>query len=378
MNTPLAASLRPTKLDDVIGQEHLTEPNKPLRLMVQKNFISSSILWGPPGVGKTSIIKALSCETNSNYKELNATNATIKDIRSVISQAEKLSKDSIRTIVFIDEIHRFNKAIQDVLLPVVENGIITIFGATTEQPKFAVNSTLLSRCLVFELKPLDTISLVKLALKVIKHYQNIKKIVNINKETLIYLANKVSGDGRKLITALETIIEILSDDGNITTSHIDVAIPDKHIVFDSTGKDHFDLAHCYQEAIQNSDVNAAIYFLAKWLESGEDPAYICRRMLITAFEDCAGNPLAMTTAMAACYTVEKTGLPECMIPMAQATCEMAMSKRNKAAFYAIHEAIADVRNGVTVHIPPHLRAGTKGYESIINKEYVKGWERDNI
>jgi putative ATPase len=367
-STPLAVELRPSKLKDIIGQEHLTDDGKPLSKMALKNTVRSTILWGPTGIGKTSIVRSLANEIDAVFCQLNATKATVSDLRSMISSARNNDK---ATIVFVDEIHRWNKSQQDTMLPVVEDGTIILFGATTENPKFAVNSTLLSRCLVFELKPLQTPSLIKIIMKVKEHYKNKGRKIDIDKEAAKILILRSSGDARKLITALETAIEILSDDDHITADHINLAIPDKHLVFDASGNEHYDLAHCYQESIQNSDVNAAIYWLAKWIESGEDPAYICRRMLITAFEDCASNPLAGPIAMAASYTTERTGLPECVIPMALATCEMASSKRDKTAYNAIMAAIDDVRNGLTIHVPPSLRAGTSGYFAAINKQYVE-------
>lgn len=361
---PLASKLRPQKLNQIIGQEHLVQQGKPIWKMAYKNYIQSTILWGPPGTGKTSIIRALAKETKSHFRQLNATNSSIKDLRAIIETA---TDDEEKTLVFVDEIHRFNKAQQDVLLPSVEEGIIYLFGATTENPRFAVNSTILSRCLVLETKPLNNQNMVHLLQKVLKHYNNIE----IDKKAAKTLITRCSGDARKLITTLETIIEILLDSPQINEEQVKAAIPTKHIVFDARGNDHFDLAHCYQEAIQHSDVNSAIYWLAKWMRSGEDPAYICRRMLITAFEDCASNPFAVTTAMAACYTIERTGLPEGMIAMSLATCEMANSDRDKSAYNAIKSALYDVDNETTTHVPPELRAGTRGYVSITNKQYYK-------
>jgi len=373
--TPLAAAMRPQKFDEIIGQEHLIGENSLLRRMIRKQKYQSIIFWGPPGMGKTSLVRCLANETKSNFRQLNATKATVKELRILVTAAQKDLPDTM-TFIFIDEIHRWNKAQQDVVLPVVEDGTIILFGATTEKPKFAVNSTLLSRCLIMEVKPLSKINLIGLIKRVQNHYSAKNKKFTIDREASLKLVNKCSGDARKLITVLETCVEILIDDNHIAIEHIEAAIPDKHLVFDARGNEHFDLAHCYQEAIQHSDVDAAIYWLAKWLSSGEDPAYICRRMLITAFEDCSGNPFATTTAMAACYATERTGLPECMIPMAQATVEMAMSKRNKAAYYAIKEAMNDVNNGETIHVPPGLRAGTVGYIAAINKIYIEEWNRD--
>lgn len=369
---PLASALRPTKLAEIIGQDHLVGSGKILKLMVDKGFVQSVILWGPPGAGKTSLVNSLANEAQMAFVKLNATEATVKDLRKVIENANKSQQ---RTIVFVDEIHRFSKSQQDVLLPVIEDGVITLFGATTEKPKFAVNSTILSRCLVLEVKPLDTKSATLLLLRIKEHYKSKGKDIQITKDAAKRLINRSSGDARKLITALEACVELLSEDGKIDIEHIDVAMPDKHLVFDANGNEHFDLAHCYQEAIQNSDTDSAIYWLAKWLSSGEDPAYISRRMLITAFEDCADNPNAWLAAMAACFTVERTGMPECMIPMALATCEMGLTNRNKYAYYAIKEAMNDVSNNATIHVPPELRAGTSGYVKAITKKYIKDDDR---
>ena len=365
---PLASILRPTSLNDVIGQEHLVGEGKILQLMASRNRFQSTILWGPPGIGKTTLVTALANDAKLPLIKLNATEATVKDLRKVIDLAYK-SGD--KTIVFIDECHRWNKSQQDVLLPVVEDGTIILFGATTEKPKFAVNSTILSRCIVLEVKPLDARSLTQLLIRVKEYYKDKGKEISISKQAAKLLIVRSSGDARKLITAIETCIEILSEDGLVDVEHVEVAIPDKHLVFDASGNEHFDYAHCYQEAIQNSDVDSAIYWLAQWLCSGEDPAYISRRMLITSFEDCATNPNAWIAAMAACFTVERTGMPECMIPMALATCEMGLSKRSKYAYRAIKEAMHDVENKVTVHVPPELRAGTRGYVKAINKIYVR-------
>lgn len=371
---PLADLLRPTKLDDILGQEHLIGPGMPFRRMVEKNKPISTILWGPPGTGKTTIVKALSNEIDTDYFELNATDTSTKEIRSVIDQATKNQEK--QTILFIDEIHRLAKNIKDIFLPCVENGTVRLFGATTENPKFSVNSTILSRSLIFETKPLKPSNLATLYLKIVKHYSFLDVRVKTTKEVLQVLINRCSGDARKFITSVEALVEMMSDNGAFSMDDLESVMPCKHVVFDKSGNEHFSYAHCYQDAIQDSDENGAIYWLATWLNSGEDPAYICRRMLITAFEDCSGNPFAITSAMAACFTTERTGMPECMIAMAHATIEMAKSKRNKSAFYAIHAAMADVQNGRTVYVPPDMRAGTNAYRRIIKKQYVKNFEKD--
>lgn len=372
--TPLAAILRPKTLTEIIGQDHLTGEGKPLRKMAEKGIVRSTILWGPAGTGKTSIVRALASDTKSSFHQLNATDATVKDIRAIIAEA---GKKQTATFVFVDEIHRWTKSQQDVMLPVVEDGIITLFGATTEKPSFAVNSTILSRCLVLEVKSLDDVAMVALLKKVKKYYREKNRPFQIDADAAKLLINRCGGDARKMILSLETAIEILSDDYQVTVETINHAIPSKHIMFDANGNDHFDIAHCYQESIQNSDVNSALYWLGKWIKSGEDPAYICRRMLITAFEDCAGNPSAWLAAMVASYTTERTGLPECMIPMSLATVEMTKSKRNKSAYLAIKEVMSDLENQRILDVPPGLRAGTRGYISAVSKNYLPNWVKDN-
>lgn len=376
--TPLADLLRPKTLNDVVGQQHLIGPGKPLRRMAEGGKIVSSILWGPPGIGKTTTIRALAHDANANFVVMNATSTKVEEIRAAAKSAKIAQASGRHTLVFLDEIHRLNKAQQDVLLPFVEEGSFILFGATTEKPKFAVNGTILSRTSQFEVKPIEQSDLLILMKRVRKHYQLNGKNFTIDQNAARDLLIKCSGDARRLITAMEMIVEVLlGDDEVITLELSQSAMPDKHLVFDKSGNDHFDLAHCYQEAIQHNQADDAIYWLAKWIASGEDPAYIARRMVITAWEDCGGNPMAPLLADAALRAVETSGLPECMIPMAYATVEIATSKRNKAPYRAIQRAMDDVEQGVTVHIPEQLRAGTNGYTgSVINRTYISNWKRD--
>jgi len=373
--TPLAAVLRPECLDDVIGQTHLVGPTGPFRRMVEKKRFLSAVLWGPPGVGKTTIIRAACRDAEANFQQLNATDAKVDEVRRILKSAKVALDSGRQTVVFVDEVHRWNKAQQDVILPGVEEGTIVVIGATTEKPKFAVNSTILSRCMVYEAKPLSTKELGQLLLRIKEYYKLQGRNIIFHPDGVKLLVNRCSGDGRKLVTALETILE-LNDDNVVAVEYVNAAIPEKHLVFDASGNEHFDLAHAYQEAIQHSEGDDAVYWLAKWLASGEDPAYIARRMMITAFEDCGGNPLAPLLAMAAHYATERTGLPECMIPMAYATVEMAKSRRNKAPYRAIKAAMQDVERGETMHVPPELRAGTNGYTRQVSRTYIQNWRRD--
>lgn len=360
----LANDLRPKNLDEVKGQEHLTGPGKPLRSMLEKNILRNTILWGPAGAGKTTICRILAECAGRAYRQLNATTMTAANLRASLVPG---------ALLFLDECHRAPKNIQDILLPHLEENDCIFFGATTETPRFAINKTILSRCHVLEIKPVNEIASAELIKRAIAFYKEHGITIKTDKEVLKTIIIRSNGDIRKLYGVFQYLVE--SNDSNGISSFgledLDNILPGKHIQFDSTGSSHFDYAHCYQDAIQNSDVNGAIYWLAAWLHSGEDPAYICRRMLISAFEDCATNPFAILSALAATLATERTGMPECMIPMAQATCELAKSERNKSAFYAIHAAMADVKNRRDVVIPPHMRAGRNGYERIIGKEYVQ-------
>lgn len=368
--TPLSSILRPASIVEIVGQTHLLGDGKPISQMAHKKRAINTILWGPSGCGKTTIVRALAKELDANFIALNATDATVKDIRNCINNAKKEDRT---TFVFVDEIHRFSKSQQDVILPAIEEGIFTLFGATTENPKFAVNSTILSRCIVLEVSNLDASESIQLILRVKEHYKAKQRTIKIDSDAAKTLIQRANGDARKIIVILETCIEILSDDDHITLELVNMACPGKHVHFDATGNEHFDFAHCYQTAIQNSDTDSAIYWLARWLSSGEDPAYISRRMLITSFEDCASNPNAWLAALAATFAVERTGLPECMIPMALATCEMGYSQRNRSAYEAIKSAMRDVENNITAKVPDVLRAGSSGYTKIIDKVYVNNF-----
>lgn len=369
--TPLAVRLRPTRLDQVVGQAHLVGQDGILNKMVQRNNLQNIILWGPPGSGKTSVAFAIVNQLNIRHVKLNATFSGVKELKDAI----KLADDG-GMVVIVDEIHRWAKNVQDVLLHAIENNIITLIGITVEKAQFAVNKAIISRCLVLETTAVSSNDLLVLYKRIEQHYKSLNRNIVINKKSLAQLIIKCNGDARKLMLVFETLMDVLCDDGIISDNAISTVLPHKYMFFDATGNEHFDYAHCYQEAIQHSDADGAIYWLAKWIKSGEDPAYICRRMLITAFEDCSGNPFAPIIAMAASYTTERTGLPECAIAMSLATCEMARSTRNKSAYWAIKNAMDDVENNTSIDVPPELRAGTDGWFDVVKKKYLKGWRRD--
>lgn len=370
---PLADKLRPEKVDDIIGQQHLLGEGSVIRKMIKSDKIKSMVLWGKAGIGKTTIARCIANETASAFQEMNATNSKIADIRKFVEIAEKRKKNGTDTIVFVDEIHRWAKNIQDALLPCVEDGTIILVGATTEKPQFAVNSALLSRVQCFELKELSKKDMLVGLTKAIKHYKDLGKNISISKNAAMRLINRCSGDIRKLITSIETIVDVLLEDATeIENDHVDLAIPDKFYYFDKGGNEHFDMAAAWQNSVQNSDADQAIFFLAKWLLSGEDPVYIARRILISSSEDACLNPNAAMIANNAYVAAKEIGYPECKIPMAHATIEICNSPRKKIANDAINQAIYDIENGIDVVDLGEMGAGKHdGYSKIVNKKYVK-------
>lgn len=370
---PLADILRPKSLDDVIGQDHLIGPGKPIRMMAEKDAVKSMLLTGPSGIGKTTIARCLAFDSACEFVELNATNSKIADIRKTISQAETRKKNGTTTIAFIDEVHRWPKNIQDALLPSVEDGTIVLVGSTTEKPAFAVNSALLSRLQSFELRQISQKNMVTALQRVIKYYKERNKDVRINKDAAILLIKRCSGDIRKLMTTVETIVEVLIDDDlEIKIDDVNTAMPDKYYFFDKTGNEHFDYAQNMQCAIQCSDANSAIYWLAKWLLSGEDPVYIARRILISSSEDSCSNSNAAMIANNAYVAAKEIGYPECKIPMAHAVIEIANSKRDRTANNAIAKAINDVENGenvLAVHSNNKDHNTSLGYTKV-SKDYL--------
>jgi len=367
---PLADKLRPETIDEIIGQEHILGPNGVIRKMITSNVIQSMILWGPAGIGKTTLARSISNDTSCDFIQIHASGAKIDDIRKAIATATKRKKQSVNTIILIDEIHRLTRVFQDSLLSSVETGEIILIGATTERPVYSIISSLLSRMLVFELHPLSKKDMIKVILKVMKHYQD--KKITIDKDAVKLLLNLCSGDARKLISSLETIIEVLlGDESVILSSHVEVAIPNKFMHFDKSGNEHYDNAQCWQTAIQNSDADSAIYWLAKWMQA-EDPAFLSRRILVSAAEDSPDNSDAQVAAMLACMTIERCGLPEGRIAMALATIKIAKANRTRFAINAIDRATSDVMTGEHINTSSIHEAGHNtpdGYIKI-NRKYI--------
>jgi putative ATPase len=357
---PLAARMRPRTLDEFLGQEHFLGPGKLLRRLLQSDRLSSVIFYGPPGTGKTALAHVIANHTHCHFRQLNAVAAGIKDVRELLDEAKtELEQTGQRTILFVDELHRFNRAQQDVLLPDVEEGRVILIGATTQNPFFAVNSPLLSRGQIFTFEPLSREHIKELVRRALADKERgLGTIsVKISEDALAFLAEISDGDARRALNALE--IGVLSVDERPVNFTLDVAqesIQRKALDYDATGDAHYDVASAFIKSMRGSDPDAAIYWLARMLESGEDPRFIARRMVICASEDVGNaDPQALVVAAAALQSAEFIGLPECQLPLAQAVTYIATAPKSNASTEAITKAREDVRSGRTLAVPKHLR-----------------------
>ncbi|MBX2851956.1 MAG: replication-associated recombination protein A [Phycisphaeraceae bacterium] len=364
---PLAARMRPRSLEGFAGQQQFLGPGKLLRRMLEADQLTSVLFYGPPGTGKTTLAELIAGYTKRHFDRGNAAAVGVKDVRHVLDQARKrLEHEGRRTIFFLDEIHRFNRAQQDVLLGDVERGIITLIGATTENPFFAVNNALVSRSQIFQFEPLtedDIASLIKRAVADEQHGYG-KLAITIQDEAIAHWATISDGDARRALSALE--IAVLSEKQageadepiHIDLSTAEQSIQQKAIAYDRDGDGHHDAISAYIKSVRGSDPDAAIYWLAKMLHAGEDPMFIARRIAILASEDIGNaDPRAIAVA-ASCYEiVHRIGLPEARITLAQATTYLATAPKSNASYMAINQAMSDVKTGRTVPVPRHLRSG---------------------
>jgi putative ATPase len=352
-SAPLAERMRPVTLDDLLGQEHLTGKGSVLRAAIDHGKIPSMILWGPPGTGKTTIANIIAHTLNVPFFSLSAISSGVKEVRDTIAQAQKLKG----TIVFIDEIHRFNKGQQDALLGAVEKGIITLIGATTENPSFEVNSALLSRCQVYVLKPLDEKDLIQLLTLAISTDESLKEKNIQLKETEAMLTIS-GGDARKLLNLLELVADAMSSEKEIViTDNKVMQIAQQRIaLYDKSGEQHYDIISAFIKSMRGSDPNGAIYWLARMIEGGEDVKFIARRMVIFASEDIGNaNPTALVLANSCFEAVNKIGYPESRIILAQCATYLASSHKSNASYMAIEEALAMVRKDGDLPVPLHIR-----------------------
>lgn len=356
---PLADRLRPQTLDDYAGQEHILGPGKPLRTQIERDQLTSLILWGPPGVGKTTLAQIVARMTKSEFLPFSAVLAGIKEIKAVMADAERLRKLGRRTILFIDEIHRFNRAQQDAFLPYVERGDIVLIGATTENPSFEVNAALLSRSKVYMLRALTTEEIVVLLRRALP-------LVNAraSDEALEKIAVAANGDARSAYNTLE-VVAAGSADGEITDQSLADALGRKVLLYDKTGEEHFNLISALHKSVRSSDPDAALYWLARMLESGEDRMYIARRVVRMAIEDIGlADPRALEQCMAMQQCVHFLGMPEGDLAIAQAVIYLAVAPKSDAAYKALGEVVQEVRVGRAEPVPMHLRnASTKAMKA---------------
>lgn len=347
---PLADRIRPTKLSDVIGQEHLIGQNQFLRAVVEKKQPTSMILWGPPGSGKTTIARIIAVNGNYAFEELSAVTSGIAEVKHVIERAKDRQRLGQRTILFVDEIHRFNKAQQDAFLPHVENGTIILIGATTENPSFEVIGPLLSRSRVVTLEALSALDLVKIIHRAIKELP----AKTITEPAAELLAELSAGDARIALNGLETAASLAGS--TIKPENIKQALQRTNLRYDKSGEYHYNLISAFIKSMRGGDVDAALFYMARILEGGEDPKFIARRMVIFASEDIGlANPNGLVLAVATFQAVERIGMPECQLNLSHCAIYLAQSKKSRAATNALGAAQKAVRDNPTAEVPLHLR-----------------------
>lgn len=359
-NEPLAERLRPTSIDEIVGQDHLLGKGKILRNMIESDKVPSMIFWGPPGVGKTTIAKVIANVTKADFITFSAVTSGIKEIKTVMEEAEKNRLFGGKTIVFVDEIHRFNKAQQDAFLPFVEKGSIILVGATTENPSFEINNALLSRCKVFVLNPLtvdDIVLLLKKAISDKRGFGGMK--IKISKQILETIATFSNGDARGALSTLEMVI-LNGDrqDDTITVSKeiVEQVTSKKSFLYDKKGEEHYNLISALHKSMRNSDPDAAVYWLARMLEAGEDPLYIARRVVRFASEDVGlADPRAMEVAVSAYQACHFIGVPECNVCLTEAVVYMAMSPKSNAMEVAYNRAAEDAKKMIDEPVPMVIR-----------------------
>lgn len=356
---PLAVRMRPRTLADFVGQHEIVGQKRYLRRMIDNDNIPSCILYGPPGTGKTTLSEIIANQTRSYFEKLNAVSAGIADVRKVIDLAKtRLRQERKRTVLFIDEIHRFNKSQQDILLPYVENGVVTLIGATTENPFFSVNSPLLSRMRVLRFSKLEAGEVVSLLKKALTDTVRGLGSKNLSCDDAVYrrIAEVASGDARTALNLLEECSMMVGEDGVIHSEYIDEVMGEKIQYYDKNGDNHYDVVSAFIKSMRGSDADAALHYLARMISAGEDLNFIARRIVICASEDVGNaDPQALVVAMAASQAAQFVGLPEARIPLAQAVTYIASAPKSNAAYLGIDEALSDVHHRDCGSVPNHLR-----------------------
>ncbi len=361
---PLAARMRPRNLDEFIGQDEIVGPGRLLRRAIEADRLRSMIFYGPPGTGKTTLARIIANTTSASFESLNAVTAGVADIRRLISEAkDRFQLYQRKTILFVDEIHRFNKSQQDALLPAVEDGTVLLIGATTENPLYEVNSPLVSRSMIFRFATLSSEALKQIVNHAIQDRERglADYRVVLDESALEFLVNKADGDARVALNALELAVLTTKPDPNTAKIHLTLeifadCIQQRPIVYDRDGQKHYDTISAFIKSMRGSDPDAAVYYLARMLSAGEDPKFIARRMIIHAAEDVGNaDPHALLVAVAAAQALEMVGLPEAQIPMAQAAIYIATAPKSNACCSAIHQANSDVQDFENQVVPAHLR-----------------------
>jgi len=350
---PLALRLRPRSLDEFVGQQQVLGERSALRLAIAEDRVGSAILYGPPGTGKTTLARIVAETTGAAFEELSAVSATVKDVREVLARArDRLGGSGQRTILFLDEIHRFNKAQQDALLPAVEEGLVTLIGATTENPYFEVNSALLSRCQIYELEPLGEEELREIVSRGAAALE-----AEVPDEVAVLVARRAGGDARNALNILELAVQTArAEEAPLAEQHVEDAARKRPLVYDKGGDAHYDFISAFIKSMRGSDPDAAVYYLAAMLEGGEDARFVARRMIVLASEDIGNaDPRALLVAVAAAQAVEHVGLPEARLNLAQAAIYLAQAPKSNASYIAIKEAAADVRELGQTRPPDELR-----------------------
>jgi len=358
---PLAARMRPVTLEEVLGQDHILGPGKLLRRVIEADRLTNLIFYGPPGCGKTTLAEVIARVTRRRFERTSGVLSNVATLRNICETA-KLFKDGPGTVLFVDEIHRFNKSQQDVLLPYVENGTVTLIGATTHNPNIFVNSPLTSRSLVFELRPLDEASVAALVHRALADQARGMGMIptTVTPEAASFLATVCDGDARRALTALEVAVRSTppAADGlvHLTPAVMEDCVQRKMILYDKDEDGHYDTISAFIKSVRGSDPHAAVYWLAKMLEAGEDPRFIARRLIILASEDIGNaDPRGLTVAVAAMQAVEFIGMPEARISLAQATTYLATAPKSNAAYLAVDAALEDIRSGRLLAVPEHLK-----------------------
>ncbi|MEO6881122.1 MAG: replication-associated recombination protein A [Mycobacteriaceae bacterium] len=357
-DAPLAVRMRPVILDEVLGQDHLLGPGAPLRRLIEGAAPASVLLHGPPGTGKTTLATLVSHATGRRFEALSALSAGVKEVRAVIDLARRRLAHGEQTVLFIDEVHRFSKTQQDALLGAVEDRVVLLVGATTENPSFSVVSPLLSRSLVLALRPLSADDVRTLVTRAVADPRGLGAEVTLAAEALEHLVRLSAGDARRALTALEAAAGAVSTGGEITLAAVEAAVDTAAVRYDRDGDQHYDVISAFIKSIRGSDVDAALHYLARMITAGEDPRFIARRLVVHASEDIGmADPTALLAASAAAQAVALIGMPEARLALAQATIHLATAPKSPGVVAAIGAAMADVAAGRAGSVPPHLRDG---------------------